>query len=173
MKALPFAMPLISSSILLRRSSAFSVLRKHLVYQYAAMERVCHSSTVVSASSSSGSSSDPLNNDQSAAANSRAPFRMPRQSTSDSSRTPSSTDSAWSQLGLWTELTDCLHQELKLEAPTAVQSLVLPELLKTTEGPQHMAFLAATGSGRKSGMCLVHVCFLSISLFRFSLSLPL
>jgi superfamily II DNA/RNA helicase len=55
-------------------------------------------------------------------------------------------NSNWNALGLWTELVDILTDELHLTTPTAVQQLVLPELLQ--EKPSHhVAFLAATGSG--------------------------
>lgn len=73
---------------------------------------------------------------------SRPPFRMPEHSSNDSSKS-----SAWSSLGLWTELTDTLQNEMKLEAPTAVQQLVLPQLL-LDQPNNHVAFLAATGSGQ-------------------------
>lgn len=85
--------------------------------------------------------------DDSAMARSRAPFRMPRNSPDDSVPTAKKQDgvSSWNQLGLWTELVDALTQEMKLQAPTPVQSLVIPPLLK--ENPADTAFLAATGSG--------------------------
>ena len=87
--------------------------------------------------------------DDSAMARSRAPFRMPRNSPDDSVPTPAKKSdtgvSSWSTLGLWTELVEALTQEMKLEAPTPVQNLVIPSLLK--ENPADTAFLAATGSG--------------------------
>ena len=133
--------------------------------------------------------------DQSAFSKSRAPFRMPKKSPDDSKqvRIPTAADTtattsassassasssslAWNQLGLWTELTDCLTQDMQLEAPTAVQQFVLPELLLLNKNQQpqpknqqpnpsttttttttavipmpqhhHVAFLAATGSGK-------------------------
>jgi len=103
--------------------------------------------------------------DQSAVSQSRAPFRMPRQSPDDSRVVAGgdNRDLAWNQLGLWTELVDCLRDDLQLTAPTAVQQLVLPELLAPLEENQqheaagggekkshnkHVAFLAATGSGK-------------------------
>ena len=103
--------------------------------------------------------------DQSAVSQSRAPFRMPRQSPDDSRVAAggdnNSNNLAWNQLGLWTELVDCLlSDDLRLTAPTAVQQLVLPELLAVEEEHEaaaggekksqnkHVAFLAATGSGK-------------------------
>ena len=87
--------------------------------------------------------------DDSAMSRSRAPFRMPRNSPDDSVPSPKKNSvgdvSSWNHLGLWTELADSLSQEMKLEAPTPVQSLVIPSLLK--EDPPDTAFLAATGSG--------------------------
>jgi hypothetical protein len=86
--------------------------------------------------------------DDSALSRSRAPFRMPRNSADDSVPTKKNADgviSSWNQLGLWTELVDALTQDMKLEAPTPVQNLVIPSLLK--EDPANTAFLAATGSG--------------------------
>ena len=53
---------------------------------------------------------------------------------------------AWTQLGLLMELVDSVYGEQDLQAPTPVQKMVIPELLK--EPPQHMTFLAATGSGK-------------------------
>ncbi len=49
-------------------------------------------------------------------------------------------------MGLLTELCTALQDELKLPAPTPVQSLVIPELLRPER--ESMAFLAATGSGK-------------------------
>ena len=88
--------------------------------------------------------------DDSAMSRSRAPFRMPRNSPDDSvptrnKKTSENGVSSWNQLGLWTELADALTLEMKLEAPTPVQNLVIPSLLK--EEPVDTAFLAATGSG--------------------------
>ena len=88
------------------------------------------------------------NDDDSAMARSRAPFRMPRNSPDDSvpaQKNNKQDVSSWNQLGLWTELVDALTRDMKLEAPTPVQSLVIPSLLK--EDPVDTAFLAATGSG--------------------------
>lgn len=82
--------------------------------------------------------------DDSAMSRSRAPFRMPKDSADDS--VPQVSGSlAWNQLGLVNELVTALEQQ-RLTAPTPVQQLVIPELLK--EPPQHIAFLAATGSGK-------------------------
>ena len=88
--------------------------------------------------------------DDSAMSRSRAPFRMPRNSPDDSVPTRKNKNSdngvsSWNQLGLWTELVDALTLEMKLEAPTPVQNLVIPSLLK--EDAVDTAFLAATGSG--------------------------
>lgn len=88
------------------------------------------------------------NADQSAMSKSRAPFRMPRNSPDDS-KTQGATKNkslAWNTLGLFTELVDCLENDLSLKSPTPVQSLVIPELLK--EEKESLAFLAATGSGK-------------------------
>lgn len=134
-------------TVLLHRSSAFSVSRKSLHGSSSVLQRAF--------SSLAASADIPSTEDQSAAANSRAPFRMPRQSANDSSYSSAvDGDSKWSKLGLWTELTDCIDEDLKLEAPTAVQALVLPKLLQTTETAQHVAFLAATGSGTLNVACL-------------------
>jgi hypothetical protein len=81
--------------------------------------------------------------DESAVARSRAPFRMPRNSADDS--VPQKNVPSWNQLGLWTELVDALTRDMKLAAPTPVQGLVIPSLLKQTM--PDTAFLAATGSG--------------------------
>lgn len=91
--------------------------------------------------------------DDSAMSRSRAPFRMPRNSADDSVPTKTTTSattgitsvSSWNQLGLWTELVDAL-EEMKLDAPTPVQNLVIPNLLQ--ERVVDTAFLAATGSGK-------------------------
>ena len=72
--------------------------------------------------------------DGSAMSKSRQPFRMPRNSPDDSKTKPaaqqSSTKLAWNSLGLLTEIVECLENELQLQSPTPVQSLVIPELLK-------------------------------------------
>jgi superfamily II DNA/RNA helicase len=98
----------------------------------------------------------PTNSDRSAASQSRPPFRMPRNSPDDSKPpTAKSTPGeaqvvdqklTWNPLGLYTELVGCLQGELGLPAPTPVQTLVIPELLK--EEKESLAFLAATGSGK-------------------------
>ncbi|KAL3917213.1 MAG: hypothetical protein SGILL_004818 [Bacillariaceae sp.] len=89
---------------------------------------------------------------------SRAPFRMPKNSPDDSAaskgnlqQSSSSSDLlSWNKLGLLTELCTSLTEELKLPEPTPVQSLVIPQLLQSTEGDkkESLAFLAATGSGK-------------------------
>ena len=89
--------------------------------------------------------------DESAASKSRAPFRMPRNSADDSAQkqnsdgnlSESGATSSWNKMGLLTEICACLQNELKLPSPTPVQSLVIPQLLKTEK--ESMAFLAATG----------------------------
>lgn len=121
-----------TSFLILRRASAFSINRGNS--RWTAEKRFLAT----------------LSSDQSAASHSSEPFRMPRQSPNDSS-----TGSVWNQLGLWTELTDCIDNELQLASPTAVQSLVLPHLLKDEK--QNVAFLAATGSGKLSSREL-HYC---------------
>mmetsp|Transcript_31110 Transcript_31110/g.73340 ORF Transcript_31110/g.73340 Transcript_31110/m.73340 type:complete len:629 (-) Transcript_31110:1641-3527(-) len=94
-------------------------------------------------------SSTSSSSDESAISKSRAPFRMPRNSADDSSqsdRNSPESGKAWNKLGLLTEICSCLQDELKLPTPTMVQSLVIPQLLKTEK--ESMAFLAATGSGK-------------------------
>lgn len=78
---------------------------------------------------------------------------MPRNSADDSSQKDNNpisagatTKSSWNSMGLLTEICTCLQDELKLPSPTPVQSLVIPQLLKTEK--ESMAFLAATGSGK-------------------------
>jgi len=93
---------------------------------------------------------------------------MPRNSADDSSQTKSTspdgnTSFAWNKLGLWTELVDALQNDLKLEAPTKIQDMVIPDLLSDTavgtdnnrdkedkqeSREKNVAFLAATGSGK-------------------------
>ena len=88
--------------------------------------------------------------DESAISKSRAPFRMPRNSADDSSQKDTNPNDAgatttlsWNSMGLLTEICTCLQDELKLPSPTPVQSLVIPQLIKTEK--ESMAFLAATG----------------------------
>lgn len=109
---------------------------------------------MTSSSSTSTSTSEPQQQqsfstlDQSAASKSRAPFSMPKNSQDDS--VPLSTENgklSWSQLGLLNELVDGVFEELQLEAPTPVQNMVIPTLLKN-DPPESLAFLAATGSGK-------------------------
>jgi hypothetical protein len=106
----------------------------------------------LSSSSALQMSSTASASDRSAMSKSRAPFRMPKDSPDDSKATTKSASSGavkpltWHPLGLLTEIADCLENELKLKAPTPVQSLVIPELLK--EEKESLAFLAATGSGK-------------------------
>jgi superfamily II DNA/RNA helicase len=80
---------------------------------------------------------------------------MPRNSADDSGQknnndgnvnsagAGATTTSSWNSMGLLTEICTCLQEELKLPSPTPVQSLVIPQLLKTEK--ESMAFLAATG----------------------------
>jgi len=85
--------------------------------------------------------------DRSAMSKSRTPFRMPRDAEDDS--VPKDTSSgiyAWTKLGLLSELVQSVYDDQGLSAPTPVQQLTIPELLR--EPPQHLAFLAATGSGK-------------------------
>jgi superfamily II DNA/RNA helicase len=84
--------------------------------------------------------------DQSAMSKSRAPFSMPRNSQDDSVPQVQGGELSWSQLGLLNELVDGVYKEMKLDAPTPVQCMVIPKLLK--EPPGSLAFLAATGSGK-------------------------
>lgn len=105
----------------------------------------------------------PSSSDHSAMSQSRPPFRMPRNSPDDSKVVgqPSGTSNgktgekssaaasnalSWNRLGLLTELCATLQDELKLPAPTPVQSLVIPQLLQPER--ESIAFLAATGSGK-------------------------
>ena len=88
--------------------------------------------------------------DESAISKSRAPFRMPRNSADDSAQKDTNpvvdgttTKSSWNSMGLLTEICTCLQDELKLPTPTPVQSMVIPQLLKSEK--ESMAFLAATG----------------------------
>ena len=84
--------------------------------------------------------------DDSAISRSRAPFSMPKNSFDDSvSKGPRGVLS-WTQLGLFTELVESVYGQQKLESPTPVQTMVIPELL--LEPPVNLAFLAATGSGK-------------------------
>lgn len=99
-------------------------------------------------------SSTASSSDESAISKSRAPFRMPKNSADDSDQDQKNDGNAitttasksWNSMGLLTEICTCLQDELKLPAPTPVQSLVIPQLLKTEK--ESMAFLAATGSGK-------------------------
>jgi len=96
--------------------------------------------------------------DESAISKSRAPFRMPRNSADDSAQKQSNNDGSnnlggagattksWNSMGLLTEICNCLRDELHLQSPTSVQSLVIPQLLQTEK--ESIAFLAATGSGK-------------------------
>jgi superfamily II DNA/RNA helicase len=72
---------------------------------------------------------------------------MPKNSPDDSKTSAISNNKlTWNPLGLFTELVDSLENDLALKAPTPVQSLVIPELLK--DDKESLAFLAATGSGK-------------------------
>ena len=84
--------------------------------------------------------------DQSAMSKSRAPFSMPRNSQDDSVPQGKGGELSWSQLGLLNELVEGVFGDMSLEAPTPVQSMVIPKLLQ--EPPESLAFLAATGSGK-------------------------
>jgi len=107
---------------------------------------------------SSHLSAKAISSDESAISKSRIPFRMPKNSTDDSSPlfnnnnnkhevdTGTTKSLSWNRLGLLTELCNNLRDELYLPMPTPVQSLVIPQLLK--EEKESLAFLAATGSGK-------------------------
>lgn len=82
--------------------------------------------------------------DDSAASKSRAPFSMPKNAPDDSR--PKQQEGAWNSLGLSENLVNLLQHELELEAPTPVQQMVIPVLLR--EPTESLAFLAATGSGK-------------------------
>jgi superfamily II DNA/RNA helicase len=100
--------------------------------------------------------------DRSAMSQSRAPFKMPKNSPDDSK--PKSTEDtiSWTDLGIWPDVSHYLQNELKLQSPTTVQSMVIPKLLQQQQQQyisgkaddaddpqqQHLAFLAATGSGK-------------------------
>jgi len=71
---------------------------------------------------------------------------MPRNSQDDSVPQGKGGELSWSQLGLLNELVEGVFGEMKLQAPTPVQSMVIPKLLQ--EPPESLAFLAATGSGK-------------------------
>lgn len=103
--------------------------------------------SMVSSSTSSSSEQPSFSTvDQSAASKSRAPFSMPRNSQDDSVPTSKGGELSWSQLGLLKELVDAVYSEQGLLAPTPVQGMVIPKLLK--EPPESLAFLSATGSGK-------------------------
>lgn len=131
---------LIMMSSLLVRSSAFAV-RRSVVRQAGTL----HSSApwledAVDPEQPSSTT------DSSAMSRSRAPFRMPKRSEDDSVPTGEGGVLAWSKLGLLSELVESVHREQGLDAPTPVQQMVIPDLLK--EPPESLAFLAATGSGK-------------------------
>lgn len=142
-----------------------------------------------SSSSKSPANNNNINNnknDQSATAQSRAAFSMPKASPDDSQtaqqqqqqQQKSNTSAVknisgindnknkiitWNQLGLWTELIECLEQEMQLPSPTMVQQMVIAPLLSLDSSSsinnnknttRHMAFLAATGSGKTLAYCL-------------------
>lgn len=204
-RALPATVPRSSTTIMMTTTTRTSVLATNrfcrrwlLPQQQPPSNHLCfrlYSST--SSSSSTGG-------DQSAATQSRAAFRMPSSALDDSrpatttrTTTKTATDSSkrssnsgtttattttttaaatWNQLGLWTELVECLVTEMKLPGPTVVQQMVLPELLKlgassssssgtpitasstatssNDNSNKHVAFLAATGSGKTLAYCL-------------------
>jgi hypothetical protein len=89
--------------------------------------------------------------DDSALSKSRPEFKAPSNSPDDS-KPASASDLVWNKLGLLTELVETLRDEMQLAAPTPVQQLVIPELLKSP--PESLAFLAATGSGKKQRLRL-------------------
>ena len=87
--------------------------------------------------------------DNSAMSQSRPPFRMPKNSPDDSkasSKNDNNQDLTWNPLGLYSEVVDGLQNDLSLRAPTPIQSLVIPQMLKNPT--ESLAFLAATGSGK-------------------------
>jgi superfamily II DNA/RNA helicase len=98
--------------------------------------------------------------DRSAMSQSRAPFKMPKNSPDDSK--PKSTEDtiSWTDLGIWPDVSHYLQNELNLHSPTTVQAMVIPKLLQQQQQyisgkdgdddqqQQHLAFLAATGSGK-------------------------
>lgn len=92
--------------------------------------------------------------DASAISRARAPFRMPKDSYDDSMPTAVHIKGGggihWSKLGLMEEFVMAVYEVehgMGLQAPTPVQSTVIPALLNM--GPsQSVAFAAATGSGK-------------------------
>ena len=83
---------------------------------------------------------------------------MPRNSVDDAVSVEKGGLLSWTKLGLLTELADAVYYDQQLPAPTPVQQLVIPELLKPHKANDDnnnnnvqypsLAFLAATGSGK-------------------------
>jgi len=124
---------------MLRRSVCFTVRRPTLHRSLSALH-----STAPWLSPESKESTDTI--DSSAISKSRTPFRMPRNAEDDSVPKGEGGVLAWTKLGLLSELVESVYDDQGLSAPTPVQQIAIPELLK--EPPMHLAFLAATGSGK-------------------------
>ena len=107
--------------------------------------------------------------DRSAMSQSRPPFKMPNNSPDDSTGKGTEYDSndsssgkarpsSWTDVGIWPDVSRYLQDELNLQSPTTIQAMVIPKLLQQVQysgtgdfnddGNQHLAFLAATGSGK-------------------------
>jgi hypothetical protein len=144
-----------SSSLFSQHATTSTTSRNHYnqrtaassIYEYSRGYATTRSSHLYATKTSSAS-------DESAISKSRVPFRMPKNSADDSDSTSeydinnpgtstATTTLSWNRLGLLTEICACLQDELKLAKPTQVQSLVIPQLLKTEK--ESIAFLAATG----------------------------
>lgn len=121
--------------------------------------------------------------DSSAVSLSRKPFSMPKHSADDrqsvvisqgrnnqkqkqkddDDSSPRKKELAWNELGLWIELVESCKKEFQHEQPSAVQRMVIPELLASTkatagtteqeqqqqhQAEQSLCFCASTGSGK-------------------------
>ena len=105
--------------------------------------------------------------DRSAMSQSRPPFKMPSNSPDDStgkgaskmtvSKDGKALPTSWIDAGVWPDVSQYLKEELNLQSPTTIQSMVIPKLLEqqlststddSDDQDQHLAFLAATGSGK-------------------------
>jgi len=100
---------------------------------------------------SSPNPTTPIQQDASAASRARAPFRMPKHSFDDSLPSiDNEREINWSKFGLIEEVVSAVYDSVDgmgLEAPTPVQSTVIPAILNL-KSAQSIAFAAATGSGK-------------------------
>lgn len=136
--------------IMLSRAGRAFVIPAARQMKWGATRTTLYSSTSTTPTPQSSSPSSSMT-DNSAMSKSRPSFRMPKNSPDDSkaaqvSKTSSKDDLTWNPLGLYTQVVDCLEEELKLAAPTPIQSMVIPQLLARPK--DSLAFLAATGSGK-------------------------